>query len=102
MQADRHVRVDILYQALPKKIQKGIDIFFFVAILLPMSGALAWRGCRYTLLAWKSKELLSTTIFVFPAWIPKLFIPIGFALLFLQGLVHTVRILSDGWAKGAE
>ncbi len=93
LREDRHVRVDIIFRLFPKKMQKFIELAFFLAVLLPMSGALVWRGIIFALVAYQGNEMLSTTLFVFPAWRAKVFIPIGFSLLFLQGLACAVDIL---------
>ncbi len=93
---DRHVRVDIIFRMLPARLQALWDCFFFIVLFLPIMGILTWRGLDFAIQAWKSGEMLSTTLFVFPSAPVKSFIPLGFALLGLQGIVElrkNIRIL---------
>jgi len=96
LQEERHVRVDIIFRLFPKKFQKIIELLFFLVVFLPMTAALVWRGIIFANVAFQGNEMLSTTLFVFPAWRAKIFIPIGFSLLFLQGLSSVIAILFKG------
>lgn len=91
LQEDRHVRVDILFRAMPQKVQNLVELLFYILLFLPMTLLFAWKGFDFTLVAWRTGEMLSTTLFVFPAWATKIFIPIGFSLLFLQGIVQAIK-----------
>ncbi len=93
LQEERHVRVDIIFRAFPPKVQKGIEFIFYCFLFLPMTLVLAWKGYDFTMMAWRANEMLSTTLFVFPAWAAKIYIPLGFALLFLQGIAQVIKIL---------
>lgn len=93
LQEERHVRVDIIARVLPLKLQKTIELLFYFILFLPMTLVLAWKGFDFTLVAWRAGEMLSTTLFVFPAWATKIFIPIGFCLLFLQGISQVIKII---------
>ena len=94
LQEDRHVRVDIILRSFPLVVQKTIELLFYFVLFLPMTLVLAWKGFDFTLLAWRNNEMLSTTLFVFPAWATKIFIPLAFALLFMQGIAQVLKIVS--------
>lgn len=99
LQTDRHIRVDVIVSAFPPIVRKGIDLFFFIFIFLPLTGIMTWRGYIYASLSWTTNEMLSTSMFVFPAWVSKVFIPICFALLFLQGIAYVARNIFDNTEK---
>jgi len=99
MSENRHVRVDILYSSLPKKVQVWHDLLFLLVIFLPVIGILTYRGYLFAARAWISGERLSTTLFVFPAGPPKTLIPIGFGMLFLQGVIELVKNLKMAFGK---
>ncbi len=64
-----HVRVDVLYGRLAPRTRAWIDLLGGLLFLLPLAGLVAWLGC----------------------WPIKLAIPLGFALLFLQGLSEVIK-----------
>ena len=79
-----HVNVDLLYAALPRRTQAVIDIFtsviffLFTLALLYFGGSMAWesiQGMETSFSAWNP-----------PVWPIKLAIPLGTALLLLQGI----------------
>jgi TRAP-type C4-dicarboxylate transport system permease small subunit len=86
---DAHVRVDVLTAHLSARTRAVIDIvyapvFFFIAIVL------AWTGWAYFLDSYERLQTAST-IFAPPLYPIKFTLPLGGALLFLQGLVKLVR-----------
>ncbi|MBN1332984.1 MAG: TRAP transporter small permease subunit [Synergistales bacterium] len=97
----RHVRIDIIFSALPKRWQAWYDTFFFAVIFLPVMAILTWKGYQFAARAWTSSEYLSTTLWHFPAGPVKTMIPIGFGMLLLQGIVELFRNLRVA-VKGEE
>jgi TRAP-type mannitol/chloroaromatic compound transport system permease small subunit len=91
----RHVRVDIIFSSMPQKFQAWYDVFFFAVLFLPIMGLLTWRAIDFAADAWITGERLSTTLWNFPAGPVKTFVPIGFGLLFLQGIVELFRNLQS-------
>ena len=77
----RHVRIDIIFSALPKRFQAWYDSFFLRRYLsVPSWRILTWKGIQFAARAWSStNEYLSTTLWHFPAGPVKTMIPIGFA-----------------------
>jgi TRAP-type mannitol/chloroaromatic compound transport system permease small subunit len=96
---NRHVRVDIIYSSLPRKVQIWHDLLFLAVIFLPVIGILTYRGYLYAALAWSSGERLSTTMFIFPAGPVKTLIPLAFGMLFLQGIVELIKSLRKAFGK---
>jgi len=96
---NRHVRVDIIYSTLPRKVQIWHDLFFLAVIFLPVIGILTYRGYLYAAMSWASGENLSTTMFIFPAAPVKTLIPLSFGMLFLQGIVELEKNLRMAFGK---
>ncbi|HET9903696.1 MAG TPA: TRAP transporter small permease subunit [Xanthobacteraceae bacterium] len=86
---DQHVRVDVLYTKLSQRGKAIADIvtsvFFFIFIL-----TMVWTGARFALDAVNNWEV-SFTEWGVQYWVVKLTLPIGAALLALQGLAKLVK-----------
>jgi len=84
-----HIGVDVLVDGLPRKKRAWVDlatsIFFFIGV-----GVLLWQGVRG---AWSSVQTreVDFTFFAPPVYPLKVLISIGFLLLFLQGIVKSIR-----------
>ena len=92
----RHVRIDVLYEALSPRNRVRLDTFtflFFLAYVL----TLIWAGGAD---AWNSFQIGETTSTPWnpPIWPVKLAIPAAGVLLLLQGIANLVRDL--GWVQG--
>jgi len=85
-----HVRVDIFYGALAPRGQVWLDLVCLGIFLLP--AALLLTGMSWTLFAesWRIGEV-SSNAGGLVRWPVKLVLPIGFALLALQGVAEMVR-----------
>ena len=86
---ESHVRVDILYVMLSPRGKAICDVigslFFFIFI-----GAMIWTGATFAADAIRAGEV-SFTEWGIQYWPVKLSIPIGAALLFLQGLARLIK-----------
>jgi TRAP-type mannitol/chloroaromatic compound transport system permease small subunit len=86
---DQHVRVDVIYSRFSARGKALADIvtfpffFVFVAVIL-------WTGVRFALDAISLREL-SFTEWAVQYWLIKLAIPIGAALLLLQGFSKLIK-----------
>lgn len=91
-----HVNVDILHSKLPPRWRAGVDIFTSVLFFIFLA-ALLYFGSS---MAYESIERLETSQSAWnpPIWPVKAAIPIGTALLLLQGLaklINDILILFD-------
>lgn len=97
LREDAHVRVDVIYQYLPRRVQAGIDlftsIFFFIFI-----GAMLWTGWTFAMDSMEVWEV-SFTEWAIQYWPVKLAIPLGALLILLQGIANLLRNLAvfTGW-----
>jgi TRAP-type mannitol/chloroaromatic compound transport system permease small subunit len=87
----RHVRIDVIYERLSVRARARLDLFTFIFFFIYM-GALMWVG---TTLAWGSflEGEGTGTPWNPRIWPVKFAIPIGAALLLLQGIANLLRDL---------
>ena len=90
LKKNEHVRVDIVYTNVSTRAQMGIDIFGFILFLLPATIILAYLSWRVFQLSWEQNEV-SANAGGLLRWPIKIFLPLGFALLSLQGLSELIK-----------
>jgi TRAP-type mannitol/chloroaromatic compound transport system permease small subunit len=88
-----HVRVDILFDKFKPRTKMAVDI---LSAVLTMAFALAviWLSIAYVLQSWSIGEGTANPGGIDYRYIIKSFIPIGFALLFLQSLAQAIHGLA--------
>lgn len=94
---NEHVRVDVLSQKLPERVQVWIEIFGVLFFLLPASCLVFWLSIPYFWQSFITHELSSNTEGLI-RWPAKLLIPVGFALLILAGISHLIKCI--GYLRG--
>jgi TRAP-type mannitol/chloroaromatic compound transport system permease small subunit len=86
---DQHVRVDVIYTKFSPRGKAiadiGTSVFFFIFII-----TMAWTGAKFALDAVNSWEV-SFTEWGIQYWVVKLTLPIGAALLALQGVAKLIK-----------
>jgi TRAP-type mannitol/chloroaromatic compound transport system permease small subunit len=87
---NEHVRVDLLYGAMPARGKLWVDVVGLVLFLLPAMALLAWMTWPLFLEAWVRNEQ-STNPGGLLRWPVKLLLPLGFALITAQGLSELVK-----------
>ena len=85
-----HVRIDIFYNRFSARGQAWIDLAGGLLFLLPMAVLLAWLAWPIFMDAWVTQEM-SPDAGGLVRWPVKLLLPIGFALLALQGLAEVIK-----------
>jgi TRAP-type mannitol/chloroaromatic compound transport system permease small subunit len=90
LRLNEHVRVDLLYSSVSDKTRLWIDIFGFTFFLLPAMTYFTYLTWPFFLHSFESKEMSVNAggLFLWPA---KVLLPLGFALLFLQGVAELVK-----------
>ncbi|HEY1225835.1 MAG TPA: TRAP transporter small permease subunit [Ramlibacter sp.] len=103
-----HVKIDVVYGRLSRKAQNRIDIFGFLVFLLPMCAAVLWFGTPFFLQGLRSGEMSSNAGGLI-RWPVYLMMPVGFALLTLQGVSELIKriafdrgLIEDPTAKRGE
>jgi TRAP-type mannitol/chloroaromatic compound transport system permease small subunit len=87
---NEHIRIDVVAGNLSRRKQIWIDIFGTVFFLLPMSAYIMWSSWPVFMNAWTSGEVSGSAGGLI-RWPARLLVPVGFALLTLQGLSELVK-----------
>jgi TRAP-type mannitol/chloroaromatic compound transport system permease small subunit len=90
LKANEHVRVDLIYGKVKGHGQVYIDLFGLIFFLLPVMGYLAWLTFPYFKTTFISGEM-SQNAGGLIRWPVTLSLPVGFAMVFLQGLSELVK-----------
>ena len=90
LKRNEHVRVDILYANVSTRKQIGIDIFGCILFLLPATIIMTYLSWPVFYNSWAIGEI-STNAGGLVRWPIKLFLPIGFFLITLQGFSELIK-----------
>ena len=90
LKRDEHVRIDVIVGRFSKRTQVWIDLFGFLLFLLPVCLLILYDAIPFARISIMSQEMSSNAggLIVWPA---KLLVPIGFALLILQGISEIIK-----------
>ena len=87
---NEHVRVDLVYGHLGERARLWVDVFGIILFLLPATALLAWMTWPLFLDSFTRGET-SQNAGGLLRWPVKLLLPLGFALLFFQGLSELIK-----------
>ncbi len=85
-----HVKIDVVSSRLSKRNQIWIDVIGFTLFLTPMCLAILWYGTPFFLNGFYSGEMSSNAGGLL-RWPVYLMMPVGFALLLLQGFSELIK-----------
>ena len=87
---NEHVRIDIISGRLSARTQNWIDVFGIVFFLFPMAIVIGWLSWPLLLDSFVRHEV-STNAGGLIIWPARLLVPVGFALLVLQGVSELIK-----------
>ena len=90
LKVNEHVRVDLVYGKLRGNGPVYVDIVGLVLFLMPIMGYLAWLSWPYFLNTLVTGEM-SQNAGGLIRWPATLAMPIGFAMVWLQGLSELIK-----------
>lgn len=93
LKVNEHVRVDLVYGSVSDRARVWIDLLGAIFFLMPMCVLLIYFSWPWFLESWTGNEL-SQNAGGMPRWPGKLFLPLGFALLMLQGLSEIIKCVA--------
>ena len=97
-----HVRADMFYRLWPERTQAGVELVLYVLFFFPGILALVIAGWGYGFESMRIREVSVNSPAGVPIWPLKMMIPVGGALIALQGFAEVLRCvlcLRDGhWA----
>ena len=98
-----HVRADIFYRLWAPRTQAKLDLLLYFVFFFPGVVALVWAGTEHAEESWRYREVSIFSPTGVPLYPLKTLLPIGAALLFLQGVAEVfrcVRCIRDGqWPR---
>jgi TRAP-type mannitol/chloroaromatic compound transport system permease small subunit len=105
---NEHVRIDVISSRFTKRTQIWMDIVGFLVFLLPVCVAILWFSMPFFLNGLRSGEVSANAggLILWPVY---LMLPLGFALLLVQGLSEVIKrfaflkgLIDDPTAKKGE
>jgi TRAP-type mannitol/chloroaromatic compound transport system permease small subunit len=90
---NQHVRVDILNTRFSIRTRLWFELFGTLVFLGPLVVLMLWYGWPYFMVSFTGREvsLQAGGLILWPA---KLLIPVGFLLLFLQGVSQAIKLVA--------
>ncbi len=98
---NEHIRIDILNNMLPRRVQTIIDIVGGLLFLLPMTVLIGWLSIDMVADSFMRDEQSSNAGGLL-RWPVKVLMPIGFLLLSLQGLSEVVKRIAFMLGQGPD
>lgn len=87
---NEHIRIDILYGALPRRVQHWIDLLGHLLFLMPFVVLMDVYFLPWVWASYRSGEM-STNAGGLILWPAKLFLLLGFLLLTIQGISEIIK-----------
>ena len=90
LKEDEHIRIDIVNAQLGKRARDTIDLFGHLTFLLPFSFVMMVTSWPFAIASYAIEEQ-SMNAGGLPQWPAKMLIPLGFTVLFIQGLSELAK-----------
>ncbi len=87
---NEHVRVDLVYGSVSERTRTWIDLLGGIFSLLPICALMIYFTWPWFVLSWVTNEASSNSGGL-PLWPVKLSLPVGFALVGLQGISEIIK-----------
>ena len=97
LRLNEHVRVDLIYGRLSTRARVWLDLFGLSCFLLPSMAVMLWYAAPLAWRTWVSQEM-SNNAGGLIRWPVMLLLPLGFALVGLQGLAELIKRCA--WLRG--
>jgi TRAP-type mannitol/chloroaromatic compound transport system permease small subunit len=94
LKVNEHVRVDLIYGSVSYRKRDWIDLSGAILFLVPMCLVLLYFSWPWFLESWRTNEM-SANAGGLPRWPFKIFIPLGLAILLLQGLSEIIKTVAS-------
>jgi TRAP-type mannitol/chloroaromatic compound transport system permease small subunit len=89
LQRNEHVRVDVIFVALPRRVQHWINLLGHMFMLLPFSALMIFFAVPFMMTAYQQDEVSGNGGLLI--WPVKALVVMGFSLLFLQCLSEIIK-----------
>jgi TRAP-type mannitol/chloroaromatic compound transport system permease small subunit len=88
-----HVRADMFSRNWPNRVQAGIELFLYIIFFFPGVISLMYSGWSYGYDSMRIREMSINSPVGIPIWQIKMLIPVGGALIALQGVAEVLRCI---------
>jgi TRAP-type mannitol/chloroaromatic compound transport system permease small subunit len=88
--SNEHIRIDIVNTMFPRRVRNWIDVLGHLFFLLPFTIVMIVTGWPFFTASWRIGEQ-SSNAGGLPQWPAKFLVPLGFALLFFQGISELIK-----------
>lgn len=88
-----HVRADMFSRLWPPRVQAGVELFLYIIFFFPGIISLMYSGWSYGNDSMRIREMSINSPVGIPIWQIKMLIPVGGALIFLQGIAEVLRCI---------
>ena len=88
-----HVRADMFFRLWRPRTQASIELFLYIVFFFPGVLSMSIAGWHYAYDSFRIREMSINSPIGIPIWQIKMMIPIGAALLSLQGVAECLRCL---------
>ncbi|MGH8515130.1 MAG: TRAP transporter small permease subunit [Gammaproteobacteria bacterium] len=90
LQRNEHIRIDIISNALSKRVRNWIDILGHIFMLLPFTVLMVYLSWPFFFRTWRSDEMSGSAggLIIWPG---RLAILVGFVLLLLQAISELIK-----------
>ena len=106
LQANEHIRIDIVNSTLSKKTRNVIELIGHVFFLLPMAAVMVWTAYPFFVRSFTANEQ-SFSAGGLPQWPAKFLVLAGFVVLLIQGVSELIKriavmqgLIEDAHAAG--
>ena len=90
LKMNEHVRVDLVYSNVTPRARLWMDLIGVILFLIPMCVLMMYFTWPWFLQSWQQDEM-SANAGGLPRWPAKLMLPLGFALVLLQGISEAIK-----------
>jgi TRAP-type mannitol/chloroaromatic compound transport system permease small subunit len=90
LKLNEHVRVDIIYGSRSDRAKLWIDVFGIIFFLFPVTVMMTLMGFEFFATSFRQGEM-SSNAGGLPVWPVKALLPLGFALVLLQGISELIK-----------
>jgi TRAP-type mannitol/chloroaromatic compound transport system permease small subunit len=88
-----HVRADMFSRLWPQRVQAGVELFLYIIFFFPGVISLMYSGWSYGNDSMRIREMSINSPIGIPIWQIKMLIPVGGALICLQGFAEVLRCI---------
>jgi len=88
-----HVRADMFSRLWPIRVQAGVELFLYIVFFFPGILSLIYSGWSYGYDSMRIREMSINSPVGIPIWQIKMLIPVGGALMALQGVAEVLRCI---------